>query len=840
MKCLILGVLIVLQSIVIASSVFAATDWNVIVIVPDDHSRRAMGAYGDSQAVTPNFDKLAGEGVLFNNAYAAAPVCSPSRAALLSGKYPSQVGVNDFLMLNDNYKNRGLDTSAVIYPQILKRNGFTTGMIGKWHLGTAPERHPLQRGFDYFVGYEQDLAAFDPTLDVNGEMIEINGHTSDIFVKYAKEFLNANKNNQFSLNISFREPQRPWEQVPQVDLDAVAHIDPIVPKRDGVDTAWLKKMTKDNYGAIHALDRAVGEVLAEVERLGIADKTIIFYVGDHGMLIGHHGYFGRGAVGVIAGDEVVGSENIANLYDEAIKINSNFISAKYNRGLALRSLGEIENSIKTFKEIIKTQPKHLQSFYELALIYRSLKNYNLAVNYSEQILKIEPTHNKANLLSIKIRKDICDWACYGKDYSYAIEKINNDEESIGPFSSIVFFDDLALQKKSSEIHTSINYPPNDSFNNFIKYNNHKKIRIAYFSPDFCNHPVSNLIVELIEKHDKSLFEIYGFSLVNRPDDEMTIRLKKAFTKFINVGNESAKNIVQLSRDMEIDISIDLAVYTGQNKSEIFSMRTAPIQINYLGFASTSGANYYDYIISDSIVIPDDYQKYYNEKILYLDVIYPNDTKRAQVKKIFDRNYFNLPNDCFIFCSINNNYKYNPYMFDSWMKILNKVEGSILFLRADNVLVKENLRKEALARGINPNRLLFSEKLNYSEYLERLSLMDLFLDTYPFNGHSTSCDALWAGLPIVTLIGDTYGSRVCASLLCSVKLDSLITYSINDYENLAIKLANEPQELKKLKKILINPLSLDLFNIIKFTKDIEDGYQKIYTRHQSDLGPAHIK
>ncbi|MDG1437738.1 MAG: sulfatase-like hydrolase/transferase, partial [Emcibacteraceae bacterium] len=310
----------VVNSFLFASLALGSTDWNVIVIVPDDHSRRAMGAYGDVQAVTPNFDKLASEGVLFNNAYAAAPVCSPSRAALLSGKYPSQVGVNDFLMLNDKYIDRGLDTSAVIYPQILKKNGLTTGMIGKWHLGTAPERHPLQRGFDYFVGYEQDLAAFDPILDVNGVVGKVKGHTSDIFVKYAKEFLNANKDNQFSLNISFREPQRPWEQVPQIDLDAVAHIDPIVPEREGVDTAWLKKMTKDNYGAIHALDRAVGEVLNEVERLGIADKTIIFYVGDHGMLIGHHGYFGRGAVGVIAGDEVVGSENIANLYDEAIKI----------------------------------------------------------------------------------------------------------------------------------------------------------------------------------------------------------------------------------------------------------------------------------------------------------------------------------------------------------------------------------------------------------------------------------------------------------------------------------------------------------------------------------------
>ena len=302
------------------SYAFSADEWNLIVIVPDDHSRRAMGAYGDDQAVTPNFDKLAQEGIRFTNAYAAAPVCSPSRAALLSGKYPSQVGVSDFLMLNDHYKNRGMDTDIKIYPQILQKNGYVTGMIGKWHLGTAPERHPLTRGFDYFVGYEQDLRPFNPILDINGEVREVEGHTSDIFTKYAKEFLNANKDKKFSLNISYREPQRPWEQVPQQDLDAVAHIDPKVPEIEGVDEDWLKKITKDNYAAIHALDRAVGEVLAEVKRLGLEDKTVIIYVGDHGMLIGHHGYFGRGAVGAIAGNEVVGSENIANLYDEAIKI----------------------------------------------------------------------------------------------------------------------------------------------------------------------------------------------------------------------------------------------------------------------------------------------------------------------------------------------------------------------------------------------------------------------------------------------------------------------------------------------------------------------------------------
>lgn len=302
------------------NTAIAEENWNIIAIVPDDHSQRAMGAYGDDQAVTPNFDKLASQGVRFSNAYAAAPVCSPSRAAFFSGKYPSQVGVNDFLMLNEKYVDRGLDTSAVLWPQILKQNGYKTGLIGKWHLGEAEERHPTNRGFDYFVGYEQDSKAFDPILDKNGNVAEIKGHTSNIFVKHAKEFLSENKDNKFALTMTFREPQRPWHAVPQEDLDAVAHIDPIVPNMPGIDQEWLKMMTKNNYAAIHALDRAVGEVLDEIDRLGLAENTIVIYAGDHGMLIGHHGYFGRGAVGAIAGDEVVGSENIANLFDEAIKI----------------------------------------------------------------------------------------------------------------------------------------------------------------------------------------------------------------------------------------------------------------------------------------------------------------------------------------------------------------------------------------------------------------------------------------------------------------------------------------------------------------------------------------
>lgn len=298
----------------------AVQRWNIVAIVPDDHSRRAMGAYGDTQAVTPNFDRLAAQGAKFNNAYAAAPVCSPSRAAFFSGKYPSQVGVHDFLMITPYYAQRGLDTAAALWPQVLKNNGYTTGLIGKWHLGEAERYHPKNRGFDYYVGYEQSATAFDPVLDVNGVEKKVLGHTSNIFAAEAKEFLRRNKDRPFALTITFREPQQSWDQVPAEDHAAVAHIDPKVPTGPGMDTAWLKKETRDNYAAIHALDRAVGQVMDELERLHLADKTIVVYAGDHGFLLGHHGLYGRGAVGVVTGNTVAAEERLPNLFDEAIKI----------------------------------------------------------------------------------------------------------------------------------------------------------------------------------------------------------------------------------------------------------------------------------------------------------------------------------------------------------------------------------------------------------------------------------------------------------------------------------------------------------------------------------------
>jgi len=270
------------------------------------------------------------------------------------------------------------------------------------------------------------------------------------------------------------------------------------------------------------------------------------------------------------------------------------------------------------------------------------------------------------------------------------------------------------------------------------------------------------------------------------------------------------------------------------------MRTAPIQINYLGFPGTSGADYFDYIIADQVLIPQDDQRYYSEKIIYLPSFQANASSRPSPSTLFTRQDLGLPKTGFIFCCFNNANKYNPSIFDSWVKILSKVDNSILLLFADNEAVKINLKKEIAARGIQPARLFFGDRLPIPEYLARYKVVDLFLDTVPFNAGTTCSDALQSGLPVLTCKGKIFAGRMGSSLLNAVNMPELITENLEQYESLAIKLANNPEQLKIIKdKLDKNLPTALLYDINLFTKNIEDGYQKIYNRSQSNLPPTHI-
>ena len=322
---------------------------------------------------------------------------------------------------------------------------------------------------------------------------------------------------------------------------------------------------------------------------------------------------------------------------------------------------------------------------------------------------------------------------------------------------------------------------------------------------------------------------------------MRQRLKVAFDKFIDVRNMSDRDVALLARSLEIDIGIDLNGFTEGERTDIFAMRAAPIQVSYLGYPGTMGADYIDYLIADPTLISASHQPHYTEKIVYLPNSYqPNDRKRRISDKVFTRAEAGLPQEGFVFCCFNNNYKITPDIFESWMRILGRVGGSVLWLFEDNEIAARNLKKEASVRDIDPERLVFARHMALPEHLARHRLADLFLDTLPYNAHTTASDALWAGLPVLTQIGETFAGRVAASLLNAVRLPELITTTRDAYEELAVELATDPAKLAGIKqKLSDNRLTTPLFDTELFAKHIEAAYMQMYERYQAGLPPDHI-
>jgi len=389
-------------------------------------------------------------------------------------------------------------------------------------------------------------------------------------------------------------------------------------------------------------------------------------------------------------------------------------------------------------------------------------------------------------------------------------------------------------------YTKRNYPPTDkSVWRGDEYKN-GKIHIAYVSADFRQHAVSVLIAGLIESHSKERFEVTGISLQSEDRSETGQRMRHAFERFIDASKISDENVADLMRELEVDIAIDLMGFTQSARTNIFAQRPAPIQVNYLGYPGTMGAPYIDYIIADEIVIPNHRQDFYSEKIVYMPHSFQaNDRARSIADRIFTRHELGLPPDGFVFCCFNNSYKLTPDVFDIWMRVLSQVANSVLWLVADNKTVETNLRKAA-ARSIDAERLVFASRLPYPEHLARHSLADLFLDTAPFNAGTTASDALWAGLPILTRVGDTFAGRMTASLLNTIGLSTLITSTPQAYEELAIELATNPEKLAAIKhRLASNRLTTPLFDAQLFARHIEAAYTKMYERYQAKLPPGHI-
>jgi predicted O-linked N-acetylglucosamine transferase (SPINDLY family) len=350
-----------------------------------------------------------------------------------------------------------------------------------------------------------------------------------------------------------------------------------------------------------------------------------------------------------------------------------------------------------------------------------------------------------------------------------------------------------------------------------------------------------LIIKMLELHDRSAFEIHGFSLGPDYDDGMRKRLVKTFDSFHDVREMPDQDIAELARSQGIDIAIDLTGYTQNGRSAIFPYRPAPVQVNYLGYPGTMGADFIDYIIADRTLVPEQSQKFYSEKIVYMPHCYQvSDNSRPAPEAEVSRAELGLPETGFVFCCFNHNYKITPREFDIWMQLLTKVESSVLWLRRSNEWAEVNLKKEAETRGVDPGRLIFAEKCDYSEYLMRMTKADLFLDTFNYNAGAVANDALWCGLPVLTLQGQSYVARMACSLLTAIGLPELITTSVDEYEQLAFDLATNPEKLSAIKDRLSTERDNSvLFDTGQFTKDIETAYRRMYDRYFAGETPAHL-
>lgn len=528
-------------------------------------------------------------------------------------------------------------------------------------------------------------------------------------------------------------------------------------------------------------------------------------------------------------------------YEKAISFKPNFVEAHNNRGNVLKELNRLDEALASYAQAINIKSDYVEAHHNHGLVLQLLSRYDEAVVSYGCALNINPNYKFILGLLQNMKMRTCQWENFDNQKNWILQKIDTNEKVVLPFHLLSIVDNPSKHRICAEIYMRLLFPTKNKLDSIPKKIKQDKIRIGYYSADFCIHPVAFLIAELIETHNKEEFETIAFSFGLDKKDQMRNRLLNAFDEFIDVQNKTDQEVALLSRTLEIDIAIDLGGYTSVGRTGIFSFRAAPIQINYLGYPGTMGASYIDYIIADQTLIPAKSTEFYSEKIIYLPNSYQaNDRTRLISDKQFTKAALGLPENGFVFACFNNNYKILPSTFDLWCNILVKVEGSVLWLLDDNPIAKKNLIKEAVARGIDSTRLVFAERLELSEHLARHRQADLFLDTFPYNAHTTASDALWAGLPVLTMMGESFASRVAASLLNAINLPELITTNQEEYEALAIELASEPAKLKTIRdKLEGNRLTTPLFDTPRFTKQVEEAYTKVYERYYADLSPDHI-
>lgn len=512
-------------------------------------------------------------------------------------------------------------------------------------------------------------------------------------------------------------------------------------------------------------------------------------------------------------------------FDRALQLDPTFTAAMICRGNALQALGRSEEALACCNRVLELRPDLHEVFNNRGSALRDLKRYSEAAEAFGRLAASRPQFDYVHSNQLHSQLYCCDWSNYDKSVQNIMSQVAAGRRADVPFSFLAISTSPAEQLQCAQAYVADRYPASSKPLWSGGSYQHEKIHLAYLSADFHEHATAYLMASLFETHDRERFHVTAVSFGPDADDRMRRRLVSAFDDFVDVRSRSDLDVALLMRELEIDIAVDLKGFTTGNRCGVLAHRAAPIQVNYLGYPGTMGADYIDYLIADARVIPTGHLPFYSEKIVHLPDSYQvNDRSRAISPLTPTRKEAGLPDQGFVFCCFNNNYKIAPGIFSRWMRLLKMVPGSVLWLFGDNADAMRNLRSEANRGGVEPSRIVFAPRVSLEDHLARHRLADLFLDTLPCNAHTTASDALWAGLPVLTCMGNTFAGRVAGSLLSAIGLPELVCENPDQYEAEAFRLATTPQALAELRKRLErNRLSSPLFDTERFRKHLEAAY-----------------
>lgn len=526
-------------------------------------------------------------------------------------------------------------------------------------------------------------------------------------------------------------------------------------------------------------------------------------------------------------------------YDKGLIIEPNDVAALDYRGNLLSKLGRDRDAESNFRRALEINPNDQMVLANLGKLYFGHKRFIDSGLLFERLMRLNPDYQYARGLRVNNKLHLASWNNIENEIAEILAYVRGGKRTCYSLALLSMSDLATDHLKCAQIFSQTCCPVNWSSTWAGGKFHHDRIKIAYVSPDFREHPVAHLIMGVIERHDNSRFETIGVSLGLNDGSALRLRAEAAFDVFVQAESMSNLELINLLRGMEIDIAVDLSGYTSGARTELFASRIAPIQVNFLGYAGTMGADFIDYIIADKHVIPEVDRHAYVEQVAYLpDTYLPTDSGLQIAERCLTREEVGLPAEGFVFCSFNHIFKINPRIFSIWMHLLGTVEDSVLWLAAPNDEAIINLRNEAQIRGVDPKRLIFAERVPLiSEHLARYRLADLFLDTFPYNAHTTAADALFAGLPVVTWGGGAFQSRVAGSLLRAIGLPELITESLEQYVRVAAELANDSNRLTAIRaKLATNKATFPLFDTERYCRHLEVAYQEMWERFRSGQSP----